>query len=92
MKEMVIKVENNDLFTLEKGSCGTVYHVTDILTDAAMRSRLRELGLINGTEIVPLICGAGISSYRIRGAQIALRTETAAQIAVRESGEECDGG
>lgn len=87
----MIKVDKNDLFTLASGKCGTVYTVTDILTDVAMRLRLRELGLITGTEVVPLICGSGISSYRIRGAQIALRTETAVQILVREGREECDG-
>ncbi len=77
----------SDVITLDRASQGRVYTVTSVDTDSDMRRRLCELGMINGTEISPIIVRKGISSYRIRGAQIALRSETASRICVKDMGE-----
>ncbi len=55
-----------------------------------MRRRLRDLGLIEGTELVCL----GVSplgdpaAYRVRGAVLALRREDSSTITIERSGKE----
>ena len=71
----------NALF-LDTATPERLYAVVKILTDSAMRARLRELGLITGTPVCCIRRGGGISSYMIRGAQISLRSETAHGILV----------
>lgn len=72
--------------TLDRAEPDKLYTVTEIRTEPAMTRRLRELGLIPGTDISlrRTNWGGAISSYMIRGAQIAFRRETAKRIAVSE--------
>lgn len=65
------------------------YRITEINTDENMHSRLRELGIIEGTKITRTVVGQGeeISVYVARGTRIALRRETAEQIRVTECEE-----
>ena len=66
------------------------YTVVEIEAEPIMKNRLRELGVIRGTETELMIkSGSGsIASYLVRGVQIAFRRETAEHILVTES-EHC---
>lgn len=75
-----------EIITLDRALADEEYRVTEIGTDATMRARLCELGLVNGTVIIPVLIRKEISSYLVRGAQIALRRETSRLISVREIG------
>lgn len=70
------------MITLDRAEIGKEYTITKLITDQAMRSRLRELGMIKGTTVTALCRGFGgeMLSFRIRGATIALRKETATKI------------
>ena len=66
---------------LENGECG---YVTVLDTNISLRSRLRELGLIEGTKVTK-VCTAFLGSpcaYNIRGAIIALRNSDTNDIKV----------
>ena len=75
------------IITLNEGRSGQRYRITRISSANAMKIRLEELGIIEGTEITPTVigCKKEISAYLARGAQIALRKETAAEILVTEA-------
>lgn len=62
------------------------YRIVRIDASAAMRGRLRELGIICGTEIMQTVRGRGgeIALYAVKGSRIALRRESAAYITVTE--------
>lgn len=66
-------------------SIGCRGRVIQLIADGAIRRRLLDLGLIEGTEVMALQqspSGDPIA-YLIRGAVIALRSEDAAQILIR---------
>lgn len=73
-------------YILSEATKGKLYKITEINTDQAMRERLRALGVIEGTEITLKEKNGkkGISSYTVRGAQIAFRYDTAKRIHVSE--------
>lgn len=66
---------------LENGESG---YITVLDTNISLRSRLRELGLIEGTKVTK-VCTAFLGSpcaYNIRGAIIALRNSDTNKIKV----------
>lgn len=70
---------------LKNGESG---YITALHTNTALRSRLRELGLIEGT-MVTKVCTAFLGSpcaYNIRGAIIALRNSDTNEIKVAIGG------
>lgn len=64
---------------LREGESG---HILSSDTEGEMRRRLQDLGLLPGTKITCLTRGRGIAAYLVRGAVIALREETAAQLTI----------
>lgn len=70
------------LCALRPGERGTV---TALHMGGAMRRRLRDIGLIEGTEVTCLGLGSGgeIAAYYIRGAVIALRREDSSGVEIR---------
>ncbi len=65
----------------EGGRC----RVREMFNDGAMRRRLRDIGLIEGTEVLCLnrSPSGDPAAYLIRGAVIALRSEETSKILVR---------
>jgi ferrous iron transport protein A len=65
----------------------TVYTVESVSAPPALLARLKELGLINGTEIKRVMSAPSGNpvSYLIRGAQIAIRNEYAKNITVNKA-------
>ncbi len=71
----------NSLYELKQGQKATV---KSLLTTGAMRRRLQDIGLIEGTEVEclqPSPAGDPVA-YLIRGAVIALRSEDSANILI----------
>ena len=62
------------------------YRIVKIDAPEAVRGRLRELGIICGTEITQTVRGrrGEIALYAVRGSRVALRRESAAYITVTE--------
>lgn len=67
--------------------------VDEILTEGAMRRRLQDIGVIQGTELecVGRSPGGDPAAYFIKGAVIALRDEDSAQVSIRKTGGEKNG-
>ncbi len=57
--------------------------VQAVCVDGAMRRRLVDFGLIEGTKISCLRKARGCALYRVRGAIVALRCKDTANICVR---------
>ncbi len=74
-------MERINLTLVPLGSCCSV---TSIGTRGAMRHRLMDLGLVEGTRISPLFKNlrGDLRAYSVRGAVIALRREDAEKIEV----------
>lgn len=72
------------MLTLDKTEKNTLYRVVEIKSDEAVKKRLSELGLIEGTLISRILTAPSgdPSAYLIRGAQIALRNEHAKGVTV----------
>ena len=66
---------------------GSVGHVAALLPDAQARRRLIDLGIVDGTEICPLYRSpsGNPKAYLVRGAVIALRTDTAEKILITQN-------
>ena len=75
--------------TLDKAESNVLYKVTKMRVDAETRERLRELGLIIGTELTlgRTSKKGEITSYYVRGSQIAFRKKTARLITVERIDE-----
>lgn len=72
----------SDLSTLSEGQqC----RIEELLIDGNLRSRLSDLGLIEGTRVVCLqkSCSGDPTAFLIRGAVIALRREDSSRVIVR---------
>ena len=86
---------NGAEITLNKAEINRKYRVTRIGADKMMRARLRQLGIVDGTVIVPLVrsrCG-DISAYYARGSKAAFRRECSQQIYVEpiwDATEKCN--
>lgn len=67
--------------------------VDEIFTEGAMRRRLQDIGVIQGTELecVGRSPGGDPAAYFIKGAVIALRDEDSAQVSIRKTGGEKNG-
>ncbi len=70
--------------TLSSLNEGESCHVRELRIEGKMRSRLSDLGLIEGTRVVSLQKSASgdPTAYLIRGAVIALRSEDASRVFV----------
>lgn len=68
--------EMRSICALEPGQCGVV---RQLLNTGAIRRRLQDIGMIQGTEVECLgrSPAGDPSAYRIRGAVIAIRSEDA---------------
>ncbi len=66
---------------------GKTGRVASLTSDGAVRRRILDLGIINGTEIKPLYKSPSGNpvAYLIRGTVIALRSDVSAKIMVLES-------
>ncbi len=71
--------------TLDSLAVGEGGKVVQLHPDAAMRSRLQDIGIVEGTYIACLhkSPAGDPAAYRIRGAVIALRNGDAGKISVR---------
>ncbi len=80
--ETVIRLDE-----LQVGECGVV---AEIHTAGAMRRRLLDMGLIEGTRVmcVGKSPAGDPAAYRIRGAVIAIRSEDSRRILVHHGGAE----
>lgn len=69
---------------LNQLSIGQKAHVTRLTSNGTTRRRMLDLGLIDGTEIVPLYKSPSGNpiAYFIRGAVVALRTDVSSLILV----------
>ncbi len=70
--------------TLDRLPTGKRAYVAAIDVEGAFRHRLLDLGFVPGALVVPVLCSpdGGLVSYRVKGADIALRREDAAGIRV----------
>lgn len=77
-KKLSKQISLNDL------SLGDKCKVYSLTADGAIRRRLLDLGLINGTEIesISKSPSGNLVAYSIRGAVIAIRSEDASKIIV----------
>ncbi len=75
---------NIDQIALNQLPIGKKAHVSQLISDGALRRRLLDLGIIDGTEIQPLYKSPSGNpiAYLIRGAVIALRTDVSDRILV----------
>ena len=75
---------NNNQISLNKLPIGKKANVIALTSDGAVRRRMLDLGIINGTEIEPLYKSPSGNpvAYLIRGAVIALRSDTSEKIIV----------
>lgn len=75
---------NETNLTLNKVQEGKSVKVKELLAMGAMRRRLQDIGLIEGTNIVCLqkSPSGDPTAYLIRGAVIALRSETSSEIVI----------
>lgn len=75
---------NEYKLTLNKVQEGKSVKVKELLAIGAMRRRLQDIGLIEGTDVVCLqkSPSGDPTAYLIRGAVIALRQETSAEIVI----------
>lgn len=66
---------------------GRKAYVSELASDGAVRRRMLDLGIINGTEIEPLYKSpsGNPTAYAIRGAVIALRSDVSHRIFVSVS-------
>lgn len=66
---------------------GRKANVTSLMSDGAVRRRMLDLGVIDGTEIEPLYKSPSGNpvAYLIRGAVIALRSDVSSKIMVSAS-------
>ncbi len=74
-----------NICSLSKLKIGDSGRVSSININEAMRRRLRDIGLIEGTEVKCVLkspCGDP-AAYQIRGALIALRSEDAEKVKVK---------
>ena len=74
-----------NICSLSKLKIGDSGRVSSININDAMRRRLRDIGLIEGTEVKCVLkspCGDP-AAYQIRGALIALRSEDADKVKVK---------
>ncbi len=74
----------NKQISLNNLSLGAKCKVNSLIADGAIRRRLLDLGLINGTEIesISKSPSGNLVAYSIRGAVIAIRSEDASKIIV----------
>lgn len=79
--------------TLYDLKIGETALVIDINTDICLKQRLRDIGLIKGSEIKALHSSPSGNprAYLIKGSVIALRNCDAQKIIVLKCGEGCDG-
>lgn len=75
---------NLDLIPLNQLPVGSKANVAVLISDGAIRRRMLDLGVINGTEIEPLYKSPSGNpvAYLIRGAVIALRADVSEKILV----------
>lgn len=75
---------NNNQISLNKLPIGKKANVIALTSDGAVRRRMLDLGIINGTEIESLYKSPSGNpvAYLIRGAVIALRSDTSEKIIV----------
>lgn len=75
---------NNNQISLNKLPIGKKANVIALTSCGAVRRRMLDLGIINGTEIEPLYKSPSGNpvAYLIRGAVIALRSDTSEKIIV----------
>jgi ferrous iron transport protein A len=73
-----------DQISLNRLPVGKKANVAMLKSDGALRKRLLDLGVINGTEIEPLYKSPSGNpvAYLIRGAVIALRSDVSEKIMV----------
>lgn len=76
-------MQNNPI-PLNQLPIGKKASVTALTSDGITRRRMLDLGIINGTEIEPLYKNPSGNpiAYQIRGAVIALRSDTSERILV----------
>ena len=74
-----------DILTLDRLCVGELARVCRLKAEGAMRRRMIDLGLVNGTlvECVGKSPSGDPSAYLIRGAVIAIRSGDAATVGVR---------
>lgn len=74
------------MHTLAEVPVGMTVQVDQLALGGSIRTRLRDLGLIEGTPVTCLGCGPSGDpiAYLIRGAVIALRRTDSGRIEVRE--------
>lgn len=74
------------IHTLAEVPVGMTVQVDQLALGGSIRTRLRDLGLIEGTPVTCLGCGPSGDpiAYLIRGAVIALRRTDSGRIEVRE--------
>lgn len=79
-------MKNNQL-PLNQLPIGKTARVVSLASDGAVRRRMLDLGIINGTEIEPLYKSPSGNpiAYLIRGAVIALRLDVSSKIMVAEN-------
>lgn len=75
---------NEYRLTLNAVPEGKIVHVKELLASGSMRRRLQDIGLIEGTKVECLQKSPSGDpvAYLIRGAVIALRSETSAEIVI----------
>lgn len=75
---------NEYRLTLNAVPEGKIVHVKELLTSGSMRRRLQDIGLIEGTKVECLqkSPSGDPTAYLIRGAVIALRSETSCEIVI----------
>lgn len=78
---------NTKRFPLNQLPIGKKASVAELTSDGATRRRMLDLGIINGTEIMPLYKSPSGNpvAYLIRGAVIALRNDISDRIMVSVS-------
>jgi len=79
----VIKMNKTEI-ALHMAEPSIRYRIVKITAPEAVKARLREFGIICGTEIIQTVRSrkGEIALYRVRGSRVALRRESAAYITV----------
>jgi len=77
---------SNHELSLDRLPIGKKARVTALASDGAVRRRMQDLGIIDGTEIEPLYSSpfGNPIAYLIRGAVIALRSDISCKIIVAD--------
>lgn len=72
------------MITLNELEINSVGVIKKVNLDYKLKRRISDLGIVKGTKVKPMFCGAcgGIRAYEIRNILIAIRDEDASKIDV----------